>query len=74
MVTSPGGPELDEAERARRLADEVRPILGAVGFTDTRIDDLAYAFVIERIGEGSEEFLSWAQAQGPFGLDPQLGF
>jgi hypothetical protein len=27
-----------------------------------------------RIGEGSEEFLSWAQAQGPFGLDPQLGF
>jgi hypothetical protein len=74
VVTSPGGPELDEAERARRLADEVRPILGAVGFTDTRIDDLSYAFVVDRIGEGSEEFLSWAQAQGPCGLDPQLGF
>ena len=73
-MTSPGGPELDDAERARRLADEVRPILGAVGFTDSRIDDLAYGFGVVRIGDGSEEFLSWAQAQGPFGLDPQLGF
>jgi len=73
-VTAGGGHELDEPERARRLADEVRPILGAQGYTDARIDDLAYAFVIDRIGEGSEEFLSWAQAQGPFGLDPQLGF
>ena len=73
-MTAEVGHELNEPERALRLADEVRPVLGAQGFTDARIDQLAYAFVIDRIGQGSDEFLSWAHAQGPFGLDPQLGF
>jgi hypothetical protein len=64
----------DPDERARLLADEARPLLGADGFSDERIDELAYAFVNDHIGAGTEQFVSWAHAEGPIGLDPQAGF
>lgn len=65
----------DDAEaRASRLAEEVRPVLGAEGFGDERIDELAHAFVHERIGTGAEEFVMWARAEGPIGIDPQEGY
>lgn len=62
------------AEAARRLAEEARPTLGAEGFSDERIDELAYAFVDDRIGDGVAQFINWAVAQGPIGLDPEEGF
>jgi hypothetical protein len=58
---------------ARRLAEEARPTLGAEGFSDERIDELAFAFVYDRIGEGTAQFVNWAMAEGPFGLDPEEG-
>jgi hypothetical protein len=58
---------------ARRLAEEARPILGAEGFSDERVDELAFAFVNDHIGEGTAQFVSWAVAEGPFGLDPEEG-
>jgi hypothetical protein len=58
---------------ARRLADEARPMLGAEGFSDERIDELAYAFVNDRVGEGGAQFVNWALAEGPIGLDPEEG-
>ena len=58
---------------ALRLADEARPVLGAEGFTDERIEELAYAFVNDHIGEGGAQFVNWARAEGPFGLDPEEG-
>ena len=61
-------------ERARQLADEARPLLGADGFSDDRIDELASAFVYDHIGEGAEQFVNWARAEGPIGLDPEEGF
>jgi hypothetical protein len=64
----------DPGERARALADEARPLLGADGFSDERIDELASAFVDDRVGEGAAQFVNWAQAQGPSGLDPEEGF
>jgi len=64
----------DPDERARLLADEARPLLGADGFSDERIDELAYAFVNDHIGMGTEQFVNWAHAEGPIGLDPQAGF
>ena len=64
----------DPDDLARRLADAARPVLGAEGFSDERIDDLADAFVTDRIGEGEAQFVSWARAEGPFGLDPEEGF
>jgi hypothetical protein len=64
----------DPDERARLLADEVRPLLGADGFSDERIDELASAFVNDHVGEGAAQFVSWARAEGPFGLDPEEGF
>jgi hypothetical protein len=64
----------DPDDVARRLADEARPQLGAEGFSDERIDELAFAFVNDRIGEGGAQFVAWAMAEGPFGLDPEAGF
>jgi len=64
----------DAEEAANRLADEVRPVLGAEGYGDERIDELAHAFVHDRIGEGADEFVMWARAEGPIGLDPEEGF
>ena len=63
----------DQDERARRLADEARPLLGAEGFGDERIDELASAFVNDRIGVGAAQFVKWARAEGPIGLDPEEG-
>ena len=63
-----------EAGRSRALADAARPLLGSEGFSDERIDELADAFVTSRIGEGTEQFVNWAIAQGPIGLDPEAGF
>jgi hypothetical protein len=57
----------------RELADHTRPILGAEGFSDERIDELAYAFVDDHVGEGEEQFVNWARAEGPFGIDPEGG-
>lgn len=59
---------------ARQLADHTRPILGAEGFSDERIDELASAFVDDHIGKGEEQFVNWARAEGPFGIDPEEGF
>jgi hypothetical protein len=42
----------DPDEVARLLADEARPVLGAEGFSDERIDELASAFVTHHVGEG----------------------
>ena len=59
---------------AHRLAEEARPVLGAQGFSDERIDDLAHAFVDDHIGKGETQFLDWALAEGPIGLDPEEGW
>jgi hypothetical protein len=64
----------DPDAHARLLADEARPLLGADGFSDERIDELASAFVNDRIGADAEQFVTWARAEGPIGLDPQVGF
>lgn len=64
----------DPDERARLLADEARPLLGAEGFSDERIDELASAFVNDRVGVGAAQFVKWARAEGPIGLDPEEGF
>jgi hypothetical protein len=53
---------------------EARPLLGSVSFSDERIDELADAVVTSRIGERTEQFVNWALAQGPIGLDPEAGF
>ena len=58
---------------ARRLAEDARPVLGAEGFSDERIDELAYAFVNDHVGEGGAQFVNWALAEGPIGLDPEEG-
>jgi hypothetical protein len=58
---------------ARQLADSARPILGSEGFSDERIDELAFAFVYDMIGEGETQFVNWAMAEGPIGLDPEVG-
>jgi hypothetical protein len=63
-----------QEDLARRLAEEARPVLGAQGFSDERIDELASAFVNDHVGEGGAQFINWAIAQGPFGLDPEEGF
>jgi hypothetical protein len=65
------GSAADDA--ARRLAEEARPVLGAEGYSDQRIDELAYAFVNDHIGKDSAQFINWAMAEGPFGLDPEEG-
>ena len=58
-------PEASEVESARLLANQARPELGADGFSDQRIDELASEFIARDIGEGLEEFLRWAGAEGP---------
>ena len=58
---------------ARQLAEDARPILGAEGFSDERIDELAYAFVNDHIGKDKDQFVNWALTEGPFGLDPEEG-
>jgi hypothetical protein len=63
-----------EAGRTHALADEADPILAAEGFSDERIDELADDFVTGRIGEGTAQFINWAIAQGPIGLDPEERF
>ena len=57
-------PEASEVESARLLANQARPELGAEGFSDQRIDELASEFIAQDIGEGLEEFLRWARAEG----------
>ena len=59
---------------ARQLAEDARPVLGAEGFSDERIDELAYAFVNDHVGQGRAQFVNWALSEGPFGLDPEEGF
>jgi hypothetical protein len=61
----PAEPEAAEVESARLLANQARPRLGADGFSDERIDELASDFIARDLGEGLEEFLRWARAQGP---------
>jgi hypothetical protein len=62
-------PTAPEVESARLLANEVRPVLGAEGFDDQRIDELASAFIAKDVGEGAEEFVRWARSQGQVGPD-----
>jgi hypothetical protein len=57
-------PEASEVESARLLANQARAELGAAGFSDQRIDELASEFIASDIGEGLEEFLRWARAEG----------
>ena len=57
-------PEASEVESARLLANQARSELGAEGFSDQRIDELASEFIASDIGEGFEEFLRWARAEG----------
>ena len=59
---------------ARQLAEDARPVLGAEGFSDECIDELAYAFVNDHVGQGRAQFVNWALSEGPFGLDPEEGF
>jgi hypothetical protein len=54
-----------EVESARLLANEARPELGAEGYDDLRIDELADAFIARNIGQGLDEFLRWARIEGP---------
>jgi hypothetical protein len=63
-------PEAAEVESARLLANQARPRLGAEGFGDQRIDELASAFIAMDVGESLEGFLRWARAQGAV---PQAG-
>jgi hypothetical protein len=58
-------PTAPEVESARLLANQARPELGAAGFSDERIDELASAFIAKDVGEGVEEFLRWARQEGP---------
>jgi hypothetical protein len=60
-------PTAPEVESARLLANQARPALGAAGFSDERIDELASAFIAKDAGEGLEEFLRWARQEGPAG-------
>ena len=63
-------PVAAEVESARLLANQARPMLGAQGFSDERIDELASAFIAKDIGESVEEFLPWARLEGQAGPDP----
>jgi hypothetical protein len=71
-VTPDSAPEpvAPEVESARLLANQARPTLGAEGFSDERIDELASAFIARNIGESVEEFVRWAQLEGQAGPDP----
>jgi len=57
-------PEASEVESARLLANQARPELGAEGFSDQRIDELASEFIARDIGEGFGEVLGGARSEG----------
>ena len=46
----PREPEASEVESARLLANQARPELGAAGFSDERIDELASECIARDIG------------------------
>jgi hypothetical protein len=58
-------PRAAEVESARLLANQARAELAADGFDDQRVDELASAFIARDLGEGLDQFLRWARAQGP---------
>jgi hypothetical protein len=58
---------------ARQLAEDARPILGAEGFSDERIDELAYAFVNDRVGDDSAQFVNWGAHPGTLRPGPRGG-
>jgi hypothetical protein len=55
----------DEVESFRLLANEAREELGAAGYSDQRIDELADTFIADNVGQGAGEFVRWASLQGP---------
>lgn len=63
-------PVAPEVESARLLANQARPTIGAEGFSDERIDELASAFIAKDLGEGVEEFVRWARLEGQAGPAP----
>lgn len=63
-------PVAAEVESARLLANQTRPTLGAEGFSDERLDELASAFIAKDIGSSVEEFVRWARVEGQAGPDP----
>jgi hypothetical protein len=72
-MTGDGG----DGRRLEVSASEFRALFDAVstwGHWGERIDELAFVFVADNLGEGVAQFLSWARAQGPLGLDPEVGF
>jgi hypothetical protein len=71
-VTPDSAPEpvAPEVESARLLANQARPTLGAEGFSDERIDELASAFIAKDIGTSVGEFIRWARLEGQAGPDP----
>jgi hypothetical protein len=62
----------EEIERAHLLADDARPFLEPEGYSNQRIDELALAFVANKVGHTVEEFSTWALAQGRLGRDPNV--
>lgn len=71
-VTPDSAPEpvASEVESARLLANQARPVLGAEGFSDERVDELASAFIAKNIGESVEEFVAWSRMEGQAGPAP----
>jgi hypothetical protein len=57
---------------ACRLASDARPGPGAESFSNGRIDQLDYASVTDDVATVGQ-FVSWALAEGPMGLDPDQG-
>jgi hypothetical protein len=58
-------PEAAEVESARLLADDARPELRSVGFSDEEIRRLADRYIAEDRGTGTSEFVDWARRQAP---------
>jgi hypothetical protein len=58
-------PQAAEVESAHQLANEAREELRATGFSDERIRQLADQFIAEDRGEGTREFVDWANSLGP---------
>jgi hypothetical protein len=71
-VTPDSAPEpvAPEVESGRLLANQARSILGAEGFSDERIDELASAFIAKDIGTSVDEFVRWSRIEGQAGPDP----
>src|SRR6266498_2654 len=74
FAAGPSDPTLvtEEIDSAHLLAPQARPFLGAEGYADQRIDELALAFVANDVGQNAEEFIDWALAQGRLGRDPTV--